>query len=193
MEQYQRMLAMAYNFAEKNMPQNPYHNFRHAEDVFQTVRDLALREHVGEEDRFLLETAALLHDIVYVIGRKDNEEKSAEVAARFLPAIGYSPQHAEKIKQLILATKFPANPSEYLEKVLCDADVANFGRPDFFERGEEIRQELGLENNLNWRTMQKSLLEKHRYYTESAKALRAGGIQANIAKLEELIAGYSTQ
>lgn len=71
-----QQLQQVYETARQGMPSNAYHNFRHAEDVLGTVRYLSALEGIASEDTFLLETAALLHDYVFVIGAKDNEEKA---------------------------------------------------------------------------------------------------------------------
>lgn len=48
----------------------PYHNFHHAMDVYMHVKKAA-------PDNIAMQLAALYHDAVYIVGRKDNEELSA--------------------------------------------------------------------------------------------------------------------
>jgi len=180
-------LQQVYETARQGMPSNAYHNFRHAEDVLETVRQLSALEGVAGEDAFVLETAALLHDYVFVIGAKDNEEKSAEFARAYLPAIGYSKEETEKIAGLVLATKVPTKPKSLLEEVICDADVDNLGREDFLERSEEVRKEAGAEYGEKWLKGLVRFLESHRYYTKPAQALRNEGVKANIARIRKLM------
>lgn len=176
-----------YETARQGMPSNAYHNFRHAEDVLATARQISALEGIAGEDAFVLETAALLHDYVFAIGGKDNEEKSAEFAMKYLPAIGYSEEQAKKVSGLVLATKVPTKPKSLLEQVICDADVDNLGRDDFIERSEEVRKEAGVEYGKKWLRGLIGFLESHRYYTKSAHALRSEGVKANIAKLRNLM------
>ena len=182
-----REIQQVYETARQGMPSNAYHNFRHAEDVLGTARHLARLEGIASEDTFVLETAALLHDYIFVIGARDNEERTAEFARAYLPAIGYSAEQASKVSELVLATKVPTKPKSLLEQVICDADVDNLGREDFIERSEEIRKEAGVEYGAKWLKGLIGFLESHKYYTKSAQELRNEGVKANIAKLKKMM------
>ncbi|MBI5871586.1 HD domain-containing protein [archaeon] len=96
-------LLAAIQLIEGEIPNNPYHNYRHTLDVYFQVSALASLEGLSPYSKFILQTAALLHDIIYVPGRKDNEEKSAEFARARLPRIGYSRKEIDK----------DANPPQY--------------------------------------------------------------------------------
>jgi len=185
-EQQKRIETLIY-VVRNLMPKLPYHNFNHAIDVYSAVNTLALLDGVNNEDRFLLKTSALLHDIIIVPGLKDNEERSAEFARQYLPKIGYSPEQVQKVKQLILATKLPQKPQDYLERLLCDADLDNLGREDFFELGEKVRLELGLPKGIKWYQQQLEFLRGHEYHTEIARKLRNSGKATNIRKLERML------
>lgn len=184
---YQKKIETLTCVAGELMPKLPYHNFGHAIDVYSAANTLALLGKVSYEDRFLLETAALLHDIIVVPGLRDNEERSAEFARQYLPKIGYSSDKAEKVGKLVLATKIPQNPNGLLEQVLCDADLDNLGRPDFFELGEKVRLEFGLPDNEKWYQQQIRFLKNHQYHTEIARKLRDSGKAANIQRLEKML------
>ena len=185
--EYQKKIETITCVAGELMPKLPYHNFGHAIDVYSAASTLALLGGVGYENRFLLKTAALLHDIVVVPGLRDNEERSAEFASQYLPKIGYSSDQTEKVGKLVLATKMPQNPNGFLEQVLCDADLDNLGRPDFLELGEKVRVELGLPNNEKWYQQQIQFLRNHQYHTEIARKLRDPGKAANIQRLEKML------
>ncbi|MBW3000948.1 hypothetical protein KY341_03650, partial [Candidatus Woesearchaeota archaeon] len=159
-------------------------------DVFYTANKLSKLEGVCYEERLILGTAALLHDIVFEIGAKDNEEKSAYYARKHLPKLGYSVYQNQRVYDIILATKIPTHPKSKLEKIICDADVVNLGREDFFERGEEVRQELGTQNGKAWYKVQLDFLNNHKYYTQSAKKLLDYGVKQNIKKVKEKLRRY---
>lgn len=165
----------------------PYHNFYHAVDVYSAANVLAHMENVSQEDRFLLKTAALFHDILFRVGYNYNEEISVRWAKKCLPHLGYSPYQIEKVVRLILATKLPTHPESLLEQIICDADLDNLGREDFFERGEVLRTELGAVPGKNWHESQKKFLGSHRYYTESARSLRDEGKRRNLEELEKML------
>lgn len=187
---YFKKIRKVYALTKKYIPLNPYHNLRHTKDVFYTISKLSRLEGICKEDKFVLQTAALLHDVIFKIGAKDNEEKSAEFAMKYLPKVGYPLCQTQKVYDLILATKMPTKPRNKLEKIICDADVDNLGRQDFFERGDEVRQELGIYNNKTWYEVQLKLLKNHSYYTISANNLRNVSLKANIRRIEKILRRY---
>ena len=73
---YESRIKQVMEKSKELMPQLPYHNFEHAKRVYAAVQKLAWMEKVGKEDKIALETAALLHDIIFIPGAKDNAEKS---------------------------------------------------------------------------------------------------------------------
>ncbi|MEK6968906.1 MAG: HD domain-containing protein [Nanoarchaeota archaeon] len=181
----QRKIETLTYLAKELMPELPYHNFDHAKDVYCTTTLLASLADLDYENQFLLGTAALLHDIVMIPKSKDNEEKSAEFARQYLPRIGYSAEQADQVGNLILATKMPQKPKGFLEKIICDADLDNLGRPDFFELGEKVRLELGLPASESWYQQQLQFLRNHQYHTEVARTLRDSGKAVNLETLEK--------
>jgi len=189
-KEYQKKIEIVTDVSKRLMGNLPYHNFSHAEDVYKTVITLGTMGNVNYEDMFLLKTAALLHDIIVVPRAKDNEERSAEFTRIYLPTIGYSSYHVEKIANMILATKVPQNPKNFLEQIICDADLDNFGREDFLELGEKVREELGLHGGKDWYLSELKLLKGHRYHTEMARKLRDHGKEANIQKLEKMLQDF---
>lgn len=176
-----------YKIVELIAPRLPYHNLDHMRQVSETCERYALMEEIDKRHIPTLKTAALLHDIVYVPGRKDNEEKSVEIARKILPEISYSSEEVENISRLILVTKVPTNPKDILEKIICDSDVDNFGRDDFFEKTELLRQESGVDKKTWYIETTPDIMRHIRYFTESAKKLREAKLKENIEKLRRLI------
>ncbi|MBM3233700.1 phosphohydrolase [Candidatus Pacearchaeota archaeon] len=181
---YARRIEQAAYVAWRLSSKLPYHNFRHAVDVYSAANVLAHMENVSGEDRFLLKTASLFHDVLFQPGYAYNEELSAKWAGKCLPHLGYSPKQVEKVKKLVLATKLPTHPENLLERIMCDADLDNLGRDDFFDRGEALRQECGWALNNGFYENQKKFLQFHQYYTQSARNLRDEGKRRNLEELE---------
>lgn len=173
-------------YSAEHMPKLPYHNYDHAVDVVQATERLADLENLGTHQRFLLQTGAYLHDIIYDINAKDNEERSTLLAEDLLPVFDYRHEDIYSVKSIILATKIPTKPKSKLEEVMCDADVDNLGRPDFFDKCELLRQERGVEDKKVWYTNTLKFLQVHRYYTEAAKDLRQKGFEENLENLRRL-------
>jgi len=114
-------------YSEKQMPTLRYHNYGHVKDVLKACDRMADAEGIGPADRQLLKLGAYLHDIIYVPFGKQNEEASAEVAGEIMRKLCYRGPDIEKVKSMILATKLPTTPRNLLERILCDADLDNFG------------------------------------------------------------------
>lgn len=177
-----------------------YHRAWHTfEDVMTAVERLSRTEPVTGDDLILLKTAVLFHDLGYIERYHDNEVVGAAMAAGFLPTVGYSPEQIERIRRIILATTADIRDGriqqkagdDVLEKMICDADLDNFGRPDFLWISSLIRKEM--ENygvrltDRAWFERQHSLLTHHTYYTASARLARDAGKRENLRKVEELL------
>jgi len=186
-ERLKKVYKFAKDFMEINT-NNPYHNFKHAKEVASFVKILVESEKVSNHEKFLLVTAAYLHDIVFVPRNKNNEEESAKVAGEFLSKIGYSFKETSIVKDLILATKISTPPKNKLEMILCDADIENLGSDKFFDKEKYVMEEFGQEHGPEWDQIQLDFLEASKYYTKTAQKLRAEGLKKNIEKIKERMA-----
>jgi predicted metal-dependent HD superfamily phosphohydrolase len=185
-----KVCGFVQDYMHKNT-KGAYHNFdAHTVDVVDSAMRIGELEKIALDDRFILVTAALLHDVVQFPQAKDNEERSVELASPVLRSYGYSFGEIQKVKDLIMATKMPTKPKTKLEMIICDADLDNLGREDFLEKGEALRIEYGLPKAKAWYERQLAFLKGHKYYTESANVLRAEGVQRNIALVEKVLEGY---
>jgi hypothetical protein len=83
---------------------------------------------------------------------------------------------------------------------MADADLDLLGRDDYMTLNQALRGELTVRGTLSsdeeWYSSQLEFLRSHRYFTASARALRAAGkrrnIQALLARLDRCHAGAST-
>jgi len=153
-----------------------YHSLGHIKDVYRAAENLAGLEKVGGEDLTLLLTAVLFHDSGFLESQKDHERISCEYAMQYLPQFGYTQSQVDQICGMIMATQIPQTPHNKLEKIICDADLDYLGRDDFFTIGDKLYSELCmygiLDNENEWNKLQVRFLEKHHYFTASAKKLR---------------------
>ncbi len=177
------------SFLQNNMPNHPYHNLGHIEDVLDSAMAIAKHEGLTDEETQLLRLGALLHDVGFVDSPKIHEERGAAIAREQLPPLGFSEEQVEIICKMILATKLPQTPASKLEKVLCDADLDYLGRDDFYEIGrglfEEFRNQGIVESEREWNLVQKTFLETHRYHTNYSKANREAEKQARLKEIIE--------
>ena len=73
-------LNLVYRIVKEIGPKLPYHNYEHAVEVVDTCRKYARLDDLSEEQTEIVVLAGLLHDIIFIPGRADNEERSAEFA-----------------------------------------------------------------------------------------------------------------
>ncbi|GAB4168236.1 MAG: hypothetical protein Kow00108_01220 [Calditrichia bacterium] len=169
-----------------------YHVPEHTIDVYEKVRFLGTEEGVSEEDIQLLEIAALYHDVGFIERYDNNEEIGARIAGEELPELGFNQEEINTIKNIIMATKMPHNPNTLLEKIICDADLDNLGREDFYIQTELLRLELA-KNGINvsprqWYAINlPKLFEMHQYFTETAKRLRNPLKEKHLDEILELV------
>jgi adenylate cyclase len=174
------------------LPKNLYyHNLKHTVNVFYQTETIARLEGVNERQMLLLKTAALFHDIGYLVSYDYHEEKGAEIAQKTLPGYHYSQDLITHISELILATKAPQKPQNLLQQIICDADLDYLGRPDFIPTSQNLFRELFDRNKIGtieqWNRMQMKFMEKHRYFTASARKLREPEKQKRLAELKKML------
>lgn len=90
--------------------------------------------------------ALFYHDLVYNIGRKDNEEKSALRAEAVLQNLGVDPEKVYLCQEMILATKAHHPHATEPINFFTDADLAILGAPaEVYEQYiANIRKEYSL-------------------------------------------------
>ncbi|HLX63914.1 MAG TPA: N-methyl-D-aspartate receptor NMDAR2C subunit [Planctomycetota bacterium] len=120
-------------------PARTYHNARHIADCltqFDKVRAKFVRP---DETEFAL----WIHDAIYDSHAKDNESRSAQMAAEFLRRGGAAAEAIEYVERLILATRHNETPSEPDARLIVDIDLSILGRgeAEFNEYDEAIRRE----------------------------------------------------
>lgn len=168
-----------------------YHNLEHTKDVLEAVKRLCFFEGVLGDEFLLLKTAALYHDTGYLIDPKKHEEMGVRIAKSILPSYQYDSRDIDKISGIILATKMPQAPKTKLQKIICDADLDNLGREDFYVKGELLRLEFEKQGVTipprAWYENSINLLENHHYFTDAAKRLRDKGKEKHIEEIKELL------
>ena len=171
--EYEKIKKIILQKLKEKLPEHlSYHSVMHVKDVINAVEEIAVAENIQGEDLMLLKTAALFHDTGFLHGAKDHEEKSCEIAQKFLPDYGYNQPQIDKIKGMIMATKIPQTPKNHLEEILADADLDYLGRDDFFTIGDKLFEELTMFGIVNserdWNLLQEKFLESHHFFTQTA-------------------------
>jgi predicted metal-dependent HD superfamily phosphohydrolase len=103
-------------------PDRRHHTITHLHEMLDAIG--LLFESGIVFDREAVELAAWFHDAIYVIGRDDNEDRSADLARELLAS---SPIQDE-VARLVLVTKtHKAADGDINGAVLCDADLSVLG------------------------------------------------------------------
>ena len=177
---------------ERQLPENLYyHSVKHTIDVVTEVELIGWAEGLSEEEVLLLKLAGLFHDCGHIVSYQNHEFYGAEIAREELSKYNYTKDQIETICRLIMATKFPPEPQDKLEEVICDSDLDYLGRSDFIPVSNTLYQELKerdmIESYDAWNKLQLSFIKKHQYYTKTARNLREVNKQSQIDRIRGLL------
>jgi uncharacterized protein len=170
-----------------------YHNARHTQYVLDKTLLIAEYENVKEDEFILLKTAALYHDIGFLIGKDNHEEVGCQIAYPELLKWGFDEVAIKQILGMIMATKIPQKPKNLLENIVADADLEYLGTERFEEIGERLYQELLHDNpNLSrekWYVIQINFISAHQYHTFFCKKFREPLKLKNLEMLKDKMKG----
>jgi predicted metal-dependent HD superfamily phosphohydrolase len=138
----------------------------------------------------ILFIAAWFHDIGYLFtGPTGHEEKSAELMRNFMLINMNDPEMTSEIEACIMATKYPRDPQNLLQEIMCDADTYHFGTKEFKETNKQVFKELnatqGEIDKAEWHQKTLEFIEAHKYYTAYCRHLLDDRKQENIKKLQQ--------
>ncbi|QHT69753.1 HD domain-containing protein [Rhodocytophaga rosea] len=189
---YQKAREYVLKRLENELPKNLYyHGIHHTLDVCQAVEELASGEHVKEKDLVLLRTAAVYHDIGFIVQYHNNEEVACQIASETLPGFNYLTNDIKIICHIILATRVPQNPQTHLEQIMCDADLDYLGRSDFFDITQTLKQEwmeFGIiSSDEEWNQKQVYFFQQHHYFTKTAQEKREARKHKHLLELQKLL------
>lgn len=194
-------LGMLNRLAQDLDPTLYYHGVLHTfEDVLPAVDRICKGEGVVASDRELLLAAAIFHDAGFLERYNGNESIGARMAAEALPNEGFSSPEIERVLDLILATELreidgvmlQVPGSDNLKRILCDADLDNLGRDDFFQVSDNLRRELEERGrkmtDLDWYSRQVLFVSQHRWFTETQRRERQPKKEENLRRLRSILA-----
>ncbi|WP_224996573.1 hypothetical protein [Cesiribacter sp. SM1] len=134
-----------------------YHTLQHLNSLIK----LANTHKASVQDIDSLNFAIFYHDIVYSPLRKDNEEKSAELAVARMQRLGLSVHQQEHICQQILATKAHTDSPDPDTRLLLDFDLSILGNDweNYLTYTRQIRKEYSLVPYFLYRKGRKKVLQ----------------------------------
>ena len=169
-----------------------YHTLQHLDECFahlDEARHLARKVHE-------VELALWFHDAVYEVRGQDNEEQSASWARDAAIKQGVANAVAERVHQLVVATKHDATPTSSDAALLVDVDLAILGaaveRFDEYER--QVRQEYSWVPGFLFRRKRREILaaflaRPHIYNTDHFRARYEVSARGNLARSIERLGG----
>lgn len=181
-------------FGTKALAQLSYHNLVHTESVVANAVKIANHYRLEDRETFIVVTAAWFHDTGYSTGDAvGHEKRGAGMAAEFLRSEGAEEDVIAEVEGCILATIWPQNPTNFLQQVVCDADLFHLGTPEFSDWNKLVRKEaehrLGRKiHKVEWRKGTIKLMESHHYQTDYCRDLLDKQKQKNLAKLKQKLA-----
>lgn len=148
-----------------------FHNIEHTEKVVQRCEMALVELNSSEQDRFILLSAAWLHDIGYLFTYKEHEAKSIELAIPFLESLLLDETMIKAIQSCIETTKIGVIPQSKLEKLLKDIDAAYGLYTNFLQKGNDIRREWELTTlltftDMEWFQLQIQFLKNLKMYSQ---------------------------
>ncbi len=151
-----------------------YHSITHTEEVVEVCGEIAAAAGLSPADHEAAILAAWFHDTGYTEMVEGHEERSAQLAEKFLTAEGYPKDRIEKVTQAILSTRMPQTPESMLDAVVCDADISHIGRKGFFRKSDLMRIEFERRtgnkySRRDWLSMNIEFVAKHKFHTEYAQ------------------------
>lgn len=176
-----------------------YHNFLHTTNAVNRAQEIITHSSISQENAEKLLLAVWFHDVGYIEGEKDHEQRSAEYVRRFLQDKNFSAEYIAEVEKLILATQKNHTPNNLLEEMMKDADFSHLASSEFSDISERLRQELSLTGSKNfsqdeWTQENLDLLRNHHvFYTDYAKNNWEEGKRKNIKKLEKKLEKKDTK
>lgn len=173
-------------------PPRAYHTLDH---VRHALRELDTAREADTNAR-AIEWALWFHDAVYVPGRSDGEERSAEFSARVAAAVG-DPSFEPDARRLILATRIGQVPRQDDERLLVDIDYSILAAPPtaFEEYALGIRREYAFvpwRDYVSHRTgfLRSLLARPHIFWTDYYRGRFEAHARANLVRaLDRLATG----
>ncbi|MCA0428592.1 MAG: hypothetical protein LCH37_14255 [Bacteroidetes bacterium] len=134
-----------------------YHNLIHITSMFEMLIPIEVKF----KNPLAVYLAVIFHDWIYDSTKSDNEEKSAEVAAKFVKALPNLASLDVEISQLVMCTK-NHEPTHSDSAFLIDADLAILGAPvaDYLKYSKQIRLEYAWVSENEYREGRKKVITK---------------------------------
>ena len=177
-------------FEEKQSPDLIFHNLEHTKEVVKHTLKIASHYKISDREMFILIAAAWFHDSGYLFSEPSKHEATGcQVMNTFMKDFIDDDTLNDEIHACVMVTKFPREPKNLLQEIICDADTYHFGTKKFKETNQKMCEELKLRNGtldlVKFREDTIQLLKTHVYFTSYCKDHLDEGKKKNIKWLEQ--------
>ncbi len=177
-------------FDEEMPKEYVFHDHMHTLYMCERAMEIADAEGLNEEQKELLEVAALFHDLGYAKKYEDHESASVDMAAEYLKDKDYPEDKIEQVRAMIMSTQMPPSPKTLVERIICDADAYHLGTDQFAGRSELLRREWAVARKKyatdeEWVEENIGFLQKHEYFTSYARNTLTAQKEKNLNRLKK--------
>lgn len=191
---YLRKVArFASKLLKTNLPKNlVFHNHQHTWEVVQAAYEIGKNSGLKEDEIEILMIAAWFHDIGHTVQYMGHEDASKQIATEYLQKINYPAGKLQQVLDCIEATRMPQNPTNTMQKIMCDADLYHFTLPSYLAKKELLRKEWELVfdkiySDKAWNEMNLDFLKMHHYCTDYGEAVLSKRKDKNIHRCEKTL------
>lgn len=169
-----------------------YHTIEHTRQVVKNAETIGTRENLNEDEMNILLASAWFHDTGYTKKYQGHEKESVTIAVNFLESKNTDEDIIVLISECILATTSPQQPANKIAEVLCDADLMHWGKENYFDLVENLRQELkntgnGKLKKIKFYEESVSLFKNHTFFTNYCQGEITKTKEKNLNLLKEKI------
>ena len=169
-----------------------YHNLNHTREVVKAAEKIGTYANLSEDEIEILILSAWFHDSGFIYDYDLHEEKSVEIAEKFLVENDYPTERIEKVVSTILSTNIDQKPKTLIENVLNDADFIHLSKKSYFDKllllKSELEQNYGKKIiDAEWYEENLDFLKKHRFYTEYGKTVLGPKVDKNVLAQQKMI------
>lgn len=168
-----------------------YHDLEHTLRVKSAIEELSEAAQLQNDQREILELAALFHDTGFTRTYRGHEQESIRIAKEFLTKKQYPAEKLEQVLACIEVTEVNKMAENKMEMLMKDADLSNLGQPDYFDYLKKLRCEWELilhekHTDAEWYRLNHQFLKSHRYFTPMAQALYGQQSAVNQKHLKQM-------
>jgi len=173
--------------AAYSQPHRHYHTLQHLGECLLLI-DERVAPHHGAAISRLVEFSLWFHDAIYEIPGTDNEQRSADWAARVIGDAGMLIADVDRVKEAIMATRHDAPAPSIVAQLVVDVDLAILGAsPARFDQYEQqVRREYVMYDDDAYRqgraVILRQFLDRPRIYQTGAFAELEAPARANLRR-----------